>query len=237
MSSINPVTYDQLPVATSLQSGDQLFMIRSGEFHRFNNNLIQRAITGAASTITVDNLTPDTAVFSNAQGKIQASEITGTELRRLKDVRENIQPQIDGILTDVANIQEELSTKVIIRETAWTTIPIIGSTQGTPPLRFRRTNSGDIQFFGIISINNVDANSSSIINNYQGLGIANATFEQLVPYFNSEQPGSAADSGVLRFRVVITNNLASLIFTGIGDAISTPITININASFPIILSA
>lgn len=55
----------------------------------------QTTITGAATTITNDNLTAARVVATNASGKISVSSVTTTELGRLAGVTSNIQEQID----------------------------------------------------------------------------------------------------------------------------------------------
>ncbi len=59
-------------------------------------NAKQDAITGAASTITSNNLTTGRVVISNSSGKIDTSSITTTKLGYLTDVTSNIQSQINS---------------------------------------------------------------------------------------------------------------------------------------------
>jgi hypothetical protein len=62
----------------------------------------EATITGAATTITSSNLTPDRALLSNGSGKVAASaSITSTELGYLDGVTSNIQTQINGISTSL----------------------------------------------------------------------------------------------------------------------------------------
>jgi hypothetical protein len=56
----------------------------------------QDSVTGAATTITGNNLTADSVLISNGDGKVAVSSITATELGYLNDVESNIQDQIDG---------------------------------------------------------------------------------------------------------------------------------------------
>lgn len=53
-------------------------------------------ISGAASTIKTDNLTPNRAVISNGDGKIAVSPVTSTELNYLDGVTSNVQTQFNG---------------------------------------------------------------------------------------------------------------------------------------------
>lgn len=59
-------------------------------------NKKQDEITGAASTITDQDLGPDTVLVSSPQGKVAASGISVTELEALDGIRSGIQAQIDS---------------------------------------------------------------------------------------------------------------------------------------------
>ncbi len=55
----------------------------------------QNSITGAASTITDNNLTANYVLMSNSSGKVAISGITTTKLNYLSGVTSNIQTQLD----------------------------------------------------------------------------------------------------------------------------------------------
>ena len=55
----------------------------------------QIKITGAATTILVENLTANRALISNADGKVAVSDVTSTELGYLKGVTADIQAQLN----------------------------------------------------------------------------------------------------------------------------------------------
>ena len=55
----------------------------------------QDKITGAATTITDDNLTASHALVSDANGKVAVSAVTSTELGYLDGVTSNVQTQLD----------------------------------------------------------------------------------------------------------------------------------------------
>jgi hypothetical protein len=57
----------------------------------------QATITGGASSIVSSNLTQNRALVSNNSGKVEASEITSTELGYLDGAEGNIQQQIDNL--------------------------------------------------------------------------------------------------------------------------------------------
>ena len=56
----------------------------------------QNAITGAATTITSNNLTANRALISDSSGKISVSSITNTKLGYLSGVTSDIQTQLDN---------------------------------------------------------------------------------------------------------------------------------------------
>lgn len=56
----------------------------------------QDKITGAATTITDNNLTANCALISDANGKVAVSPVTATELARLDGVTSNVQTQLNG---------------------------------------------------------------------------------------------------------------------------------------------
>ena len=55
----------------------------------------QNKITGAATTITDDNLTANRALISNSSGKVTVSAVTSTELGYLDGVTSNVQTQLN----------------------------------------------------------------------------------------------------------------------------------------------
>ena len=61
----------------------------------------QDKITGAATTITDDNLTASHALVSDANGKVAVSTVTSTELGYLDGVTSNVQTQLNKKLESV----------------------------------------------------------------------------------------------------------------------------------------
>ena len=61
----------------------------------------QDKITGAATTITDDNLTASDALVSDANGKVAVSAVTSTELGYLDGVTSNVQTQLNKKLESV----------------------------------------------------------------------------------------------------------------------------------------
>lgn len=66
----------------------------------------QPTITGAATSITNNNLTESRAVISDVNGKVAVSPVTETELGYLDGVTENIQTQIDKIEDGTTTVGE-----------------------------------------------------------------------------------------------------------------------------------
>lgn len=59
-------------------------------------NAKQDTITGAATTITSNNLTANRALISNSNGKVTVSDATSTELGYLDGVTSNVQNQLNA---------------------------------------------------------------------------------------------------------------------------------------------
>lgn len=68
--------------------------VTASEKTTWNNK--QNAITGGASTITSDNLTPQRVLVSNSQGKVAAYSVTQTELSYLSGTTSAIQTQLNS---------------------------------------------------------------------------------------------------------------------------------------------
>ena len=68
-----------------------------------DSSAYQSAITGAASTITDDNLVESHALISNASGKVAISGTTSQELQYLQGVTSAIQTQLNGTVKTTGN--------------------------------------------------------------------------------------------------------------------------------------
>lgn len=73
----------------------------------------QAAVTGAASTITGNNLTASRALVSNGSGKVAASAVTATELGYLDGVTSGIQSQLNTLNSKSQNIAERFYVTMI----------------------------------------------------------------------------------------------------------------------------
>ena len=84
--AVSPVTATELGYLDGVTSGIQ------GQL-----NGKQAAVTGAASTITGNNLTASRALVSDGNGKVAASGVTSTELGYLDGVTSGIQSQLNAL--------------------------------------------------------------------------------------------------------------------------------------------
>jgi hypothetical protein len=89
------------------------------KYNTADTNKLQQKITGAATTVTSNNLTVSSALISNSSGKIAVSPVTSAELGYLDGVTSNIQTQIGSksdtshnhALSDVTGLNGALSGK------------------------------------------------------------------------------------------------------------------------------
>lgn len=65
------------------------------------NQTFQKTITGGATTIATQDLTADKALISSQTGKVQASQVTQTELGYVSGVTSGIQTQIGGLQNQI----------------------------------------------------------------------------------------------------------------------------------------
>ena len=102
----NPLTADQI---AALDSGITDTLVAQITTNANNitslTNSKQNNITGAASTVTVNNLDPSVVVISNSNGKIDTSTITIDELNNLFGTTSNLQNQLDGKQGSLTNAQ------------------------------------------------------------------------------------------------------------------------------------
>lgn len=73
----------------------------------------QATITGAASTITEDDLTAGRVLISNAEGKVDESTITTEKLGYLTDVTSNIGASISGLSESIGTINNNLGNGTV----------------------------------------------------------------------------------------------------------------------------
>lgn len=79
-----------------LVSGTDIKTVNSNSLLGSGNISLQEPIIGAASSVLSSNLTESRAVISNANGKLDVSSTTATELGYVHGVASNIQTQLNG---------------------------------------------------------------------------------------------------------------------------------------------
>ena len=134
----------------------------------------QDKITGAATTITDDNLTASHALVSDANGKVAVSTVTSTELGYLDGVTSNVQTQLDKKL-ETAPVQSvnnktgaiQLNASDVGALPADTVIPTVNNAK----LTIKRNNI-DVGSFTANSANDVNININ-VPTNKSDIGLGN----------------------------------------------------------------
>lgn len=89
----------------------------------------QATITGAATTITGNNLTASRALVSNSSGKVAVSAVTSTELGYLDGVTSAIQTQLNGKVPTSRTVNgKALSSNITLAANDVGALPISGGT-------------------------------------------------------------------------------------------------------------
>ena len=107
-----PIKLSDFPTTTTLQDSDHVVGYANsnvgGERRWTLENLRSSLVKGAASSVSVNNLTASRVVVSNGDGKIAVSGITTTELNALNNISSNVQTQLNNISS---NTQTQLDGK------------------------------------------------------------------------------------------------------------------------------
>ena len=121
--------YDSIYTDLEAEISDKQDKLIAGANINLNGNVIsatvpdisgkQDTITGAATTITSDNLTANRALISNGSGKVAVSAITSTELGYLDNVTSNIQTQLDNKVAKVATANKVYGTDASGNQTTY----------------------------------------------------------------------------------------------------------------------
>ena len=213
----------------------------------------QPLITGAASTITDDNLTPNRAVFSNPNGKLAASQITSGQLLHLSGVNAPIQGQLDGLgggITTVNNrvttlsndvheriygLDTEIADRVKTLETSWHTLSLSSIyAHGVNPLRARLNNASNVQIYGEINLIGGEIGIGGITDISENIMpfeiVTRGRFSFVVPFWQS----AVASDGLVRVDVSINqlNRIHILPHPPIIGRGAVGITIGINIEIP-----
>ncbi|MBR2678565.1 MAG: hypothetical protein IKE63_04030 [Bacilli bacterium] len=108
--TINDIkTFTSSPVLPTPSSGDNSTKGATTAFVKTLCDTKQATITGAATTITGNNLTANRALVSNASGKVAVSAVTSVELGYLSGVTSAVQTQLNAKATP-ANITSAINT-------------------------------------------------------------------------------------------------------------------------------
>ena len=102
----------------------------------------QDIITGAATTITDDNLTASHALVSDASGKVVVSPVTSTELSYLDGVTSSVQTQLDSKAID-ADVVHKTGDESISGEKTFIAPKNISGTEQTTT-KFNTSNGGAV---------------------------------------------------------------------------------------------
>ena len=102
-------------------------------------NAKQNAITGAATTITDNNLTSNRAIISNGSGKVAVSDTTSTELGYVHGVTSSIQTQLNSKALDSNTVHKTGSETIAGMKKFTTTIWHEANTQWPNALLLRDT--------------------------------------------------------------------------------------------------
>ena len=102
----------------------------------------QDIITGAATTITDDDLTVSRALVSDASGKVAVSPVTSTELGYLDGVTSNVQTQLDSKAID-ADVVHKTGDESISGEKTFIAPKNISGTEQTTT-KFETSNGGAV---------------------------------------------------------------------------------------------
>ncbi len=81
----------------------------------------QSNITGAASTITKNNLAANRVLISDQNGKLAASSITNIQLGYLNGITSNIQTQLNNLSTNNAKLRKYTSPMITLKNLNWIT--------------------------------------------------------------------------------------------------------------------
>lgn len=89
-------------------------------FRKINDGVpVPSGITGSASSIITDTMSPNRAAFFDASGRIAAASTTVAQLDFLETVTSNVQTQLNGkaatahthVVGDVSGLQTSLDSK------------------------------------------------------------------------------------------------------------------------------
>lgn len=131
----------------------------------------QANITGAASTITSDDLTVNRALISNENGKVAVSNVTNTELGYISGVTSSVQTQLNAKANDAdisavgkSNDYNDLDNKPTIGN-ATITFKANGATITGQSFTTNATSNVEIDLGNTGLVDDVKVNNASIVSN------------------------------------------------------------------------
>lgn len=131
----------------------------------------QANITGAASTITSDDLTVNRALISNENGKVAVSNVTNTELSYISGVTSSVQTQLNAKANDTdisavgkSNDYNDLDNKPTIGN-ATITFKANGATITGQSFTTNATSNVEIDLGNTGLVDDVKVNNTSIVSN------------------------------------------------------------------------
>ena len=159
-----------------------------------NWNAKQDAITGAATTITSDNLTASRAVTSNSNGKIDISDTTSTELSYVHGVTSAIQTQLDAKAID-SDVVHKSGDETITGVKRFTSLPAQKNTSmdrtttptadGMCAYRFTDTNDRPVGEISLKRFNGDNTNYMMLYTCENGTDNADIWYEVLKAYHDT----------------------------------------------------
>lgn len=201
----------------------------------------QENITGAASTITTNDLTVNRALISNENGKVAASSVTNTELGYISGVTSSIQTQLNAKANDAdiskvgkSNNYNDLDNKPTIGN-ATITFKANGATITGQSFTTNATSNVEIDLGNTGLVDDVKVNNASIVTNkIANIPLANVN-EYGVVRVNTNK-GITASSGQLetiaasnaeitaktnQYKVLTPSNLDVAIVQGLSNNANT----------------
>lgn len=188
-------------------------------------NSKQANVTGAASTVTSTNLTPNRALISDASGKIAVSNVTSDELTYIQNISSNLQNSINSKINDSVNTISAPKSGWLLGfsfslDKVSNNLPFRSITNGS---NFSLSSNADsVTFSSSISSSNFLTNFYRVID-----GQSNVLLETLTDLTKSYQIMYAITRSIVgaspQFRVQIGTLLATPNSSG-GFQFSSPVT-------------
>ena len=198
-------------------------------------NTKQSTITGAASSIVMDNLNSDLVLVSSGSGKVSASAISTSELNSLDGITDNVQTQINnrlalsgGTLSGALTVNANLSAynitasnltivgdAVVMNTTTSNTEQMVITNAGTGPA-LKVVQTGSLATHSIAEFVDAEDGSAMFISNGGNIGMGTTSPGYKLDIYDKSNKG---------FSLTEVNNTDGSLFEGRrarGTAIETP---------------